>query len=165
MIDALGRGFLGRKRDPIRCSLPFTYWVFGRPISTRNGDNKTPRALPDWRNKINSTVEAEVASSTNGRGYELFSDRVEIRVLWCSTDPFERDQPDVDNMLKPLIDALIGRVIDDDSQVHRILAEKASVNSHIPMIAELREEIEEDLDFKGEFIVVRVCHFDSEYII
>jgi Holliday junction resolvase RusA-like endonuclease len=154
---------LGRKREPVPCSLPFTYWVFGRPVSTRNDDNHTPRALPAWRSKVNSTVDAEVANLTKGRGFELISDRVEIRVVWLSTDPFERDQPDVDNMLKPLIDALNGRVIGDDRQVHRILAEKTNVNFEVPIISEISAEIVEDPDYRGEIIVVRVSDFDPEY--
>ena len=157
------RLLLGRKREPVPCSLPFTYWVFGRPTSTRNDDNDTPRALPAWRRKINSTVDAEVASLTKGRGSEPILDRVEIRVIWLSTDPFDKDQPDVDNMLKPLIDALNGRVIEDDRQVHRILAEKTNVNYEVPIISEISAEIVDDPDYRGEIVVVRVSSFALEY--
>jgi Holliday junction resolvase RusA-like endonuclease len=156
---------LGRQRPPIDCALPFSYWVFGRPISTRNDDGSKPRALSDWREKVTSALEAAVAIASKNRGFEPVQERVEIRVIWLSTDPADPTQPDIDNMLKPLIDALNKRVIDDDRQVHRILAEKAQINTPPAALDAVYLEIQDDEEYiaTGEVIFVRVDRFALEY--
>ena len=120
---------MARQRPPIECPRPFVYWVFGRPVSTRNDDGGRPAALPTWRNKVNDALNEAVADASKGRGFVLIDNLVEIQACWMSVNPSDPSQPDVDNMLKPLIDALNKTVIDDDRQVHRIVAEKADINS------------------------------------
>ena len=99
------------------------------PVSTRNDDGGRPAALPTWRNKVNDALNEAVADASKGRGFVLIDNLVEIQACWMSVNPSDPSQPDVDNMLKPLIDALNKTVIDDDRQVHRIVAEKADINS------------------------------------
>jgi len=108
---------------------------------------------------------AAVAEASKDRGFEFIYDRVEIRVIWLSTDPYDRSQPDIDNMLKPLIDALNQRVIEDDRQVHRILAEKGSIDSPPATLEDMYREIQDDEEYTqtGEVIVVQVSRFLSEY--
>ena len=156
---------MGRQRPPIDCELPFTYWVFGRPVSTRNDEGETPRALPAWRKKINDALAEAIASSTKNRGYNLIKDIVEVRVIWLSTDPKNYDQPDIDNMLKPLIDAFNKTIIDDDKQVHRILAEKGNINSPPEALGRIFSEVQEDEEYveTGEVIAVILDYFSEEY--
>ena len=156
---------LGRQRPPIPCQLPFSYWVFGRPVSTQNDDGSKPGALPAWREKVNSALGAAVAMASKNRGFELVQDLVEVRVIWLSTDPADRRQPDVDNMLKPLIDAFNEKIIGDDRQVHRILAEKANINSPPHATGDVYPEIQDDEEYAatGEVIVVFLNHFSREY--
>jgi Holliday junction resolvase RusA-like endonuclease len=156
---------LGRQRLPIPCQLPFCYWVFGRPVSTQNDDGSKPGALPAWRDKVNSALGAAVAMASKNRGFELVQDLVEVRVIWLSADPGDRQQPDVDNMLKPLIDAFNEKIIGDDRQVHRILAEKANIESPPHATRDVYPEIQDDEEYAntGEVIVVFLNHFNREY--
>ena len=68
-------------------------------------------------------------------------------------------------MLKPLIDALNRTVIDDDRQVHRILAEKASINLPPRAVHDVMPDIQDDDRYTsvGEVIVVRVLNFTTEH--
>ncbi|GJD98670.1 RusA family crossover junction endodeoxyribonuclease [Methylobacterium isbiliense] len=156
-------GALGRRRPPVGHDLPFTYWVFGRPVSTRNDDGSKPAALPRWRGTVTTALTEAVEASTKGRGLRLVTAPVQVRIDWLSLDPFDPSQPDVDNMLKPLIDALNGTVIGDDRQVHRILAQKGSVNA-TPDLDVAFADIQDDERFTrfGEVIVVSVAAFEEQ---
>lgn len=136
--------------------------MFGRPISTRNDDGETPRALSGWRAKVKAALEAAVAGATKGRGFTLLTDLVELQICWLSVNPKDRSQPDIDNMLKPLIDVLNKTVIDDDRQVHRIIAEKADINFPPKMVEDVIDAIRFEDDYVlGEVIVVRVVPFSA----
>jgi Holliday junction resolvase RusA-like endonuclease len=156
---------LGRTRPPIPCELPFTYWVFGRPVSVQNDGGSRPRALSDWRRKVGAALGVAVALATKDRGFELISHKVEARIIWLSTDPENPDHPDVDNMVKPLIDALNREVIDDDRQVHRILAEKGDINDPPSTLLQIWPEILDDEEYvlTGEVTVVRISYFVLEF--
>lgn len=155
---------MGRHRPPIPVELPFTYWVFGRPVSTRNEDGRAPSALSAWRSKIRDAALSRILFETKNRGYEPSDDRMEVRIAWLSTNPDDPTQPDVDNMLKPLIDVLNERIFVDDRQVHRIIAEKADLNSWPSTLDREREDIQDDPDYVryGEVIVVRVAPLAEE---
>lgn len=103
--------------------------------------------------------------ASKNRGFELVQDLVEVRVIWLSTDPADRLQPDIDNMLKPLIDAFNEKIIGDDRQVHRILAEKANILSPPHVTGEVYPEIQDDEEYAetGEVIVVFLNRFSREY--
>lgn len=153
---------MGRKRDPIECELPFEYWVFGRPVSYRNEEEERPPGYPRWRAKVKSAA-AEVADDlSKGRGFVLTTALVEVRVHWLSGDPTDETQPDLDNVLKPLLDALVKLVIDDDRQVHRLIAEKGSINAMPEELAHIKDEIVDDDRFvrDGEVTVVRVFELE-----
>jgi len=113
---------------------------------------------------VNSALDAAVMAASNNRGFELIIDPVEIRVFWLSDIPYDLTQPDVDNMLKPLIDVL-NKIFDDDRQVHRILAERADINRPPSALRNIYPEIQDDQEYTetGEVIVVRVSSLAPEY--
>ena len=133
-------------------------------MSTRNDDGSKPRALPAWRSKVAAALDVAVSDATKDRGFELIEGRVEIRVVWLSLDPEDSSQPDLDNILKPLLDALNQKLIQDDRQVHRILAEKASFNSPLTTLQDIYPELQDDDDYtNGEVTVVRISRLNPEY--
>jgi Holliday junction resolvase RusA-like endonuclease len=151
---------VGRTRGPIECELPFDYWVFGRPISYRNEAEERPPGYPRWRAKVKTAAEEAADDLSKGRGFVLTTALVEVRVYWLTADPTDKTQPDLDNILKPLLDALVKLVIDDDRQVHRLIAEKGSINSMPVDLAHIKNEIVDDDRFveDGEVTVVRVLN-------
>jgi Holliday junction resolvase RusA-like endonuclease len=106
---------------------------------------------------LKEALAEAVAEATKGRGFVLIEDPVEIQVCWMSTDPLDRSQPDVDNMLKPLIDALNETVIADDRQVHRIVAEKANINSPSRLAEDIVGALQDDLRYIATSEVIVVC--------
>ena len=152
---------VARQRDPIDADLPFSYWVFGRPISYRNNSNKKPEALDRWKKNIDQSVTSTISELTKGRGYKLYEDLTEIRILWMSTDVRDETQPDIDNILKPLIDALVGRVISNDRETHRLIAEKADINDPPAFAEPYMAEIQDDPSFRAlaEVTIVQVDQF------
>ena len=133
-------------------------------MSTRNEDGRAPSALSGWRSKIRDAALSRILIETKNRGYEPSDGRMEVRVVWLSTNPDDPTQPDVDNMLKPLIDVLNERIFVDDRQVHRIIADKADLNSWPSTLDQEREDIQGDPDYTryGEVIVVRVAPLAEE---
>lgn len=57
----------------------------------------------------------------NSKGKEI-----EMEFIFFLAEDYEKR--DLDNCIKPICDALIGRWFDDDSQIKRIIAEKIKVN-------------------------------------
>jgi Holliday junction resolvase RusA-like endonuclease len=155
---------MGRQRPPIQCPLPFTYWVFGRPVSVQNDDGAKPARLPAWRKAVSAALAREVAASSKDRGIVPVEDPVEVQIYWLSADPSDASQPDLDNMLKPFIDALNKTVIGDDRQVHRILAEKAPIGSPPSQISDMIETLQEEEAFArvGEVVLVYLRSFNLE---
>jgi Holliday junction resolvase RusA-like endonuclease len=114
---------------------------------------------------VDEALAEAVAEATKGRGFVRIEGLVEIQVCWMSTDPLDPSQPDLDNMLKPLIDALNETVIDDDRQVHRIFAEKADINSPPRLVDKIAGVLQDDPRYveTGEVIVVCLRTFLPEY--
>jgi len=139
--------------------------VFGRPISIRNEDGSKPKALGKWRKEVDLALVLAVAESTKSRGYVPFEGPVEVHVIWLSTDTSNPLHPDVDNILKPLIDALNRRIISDDIKVHRLLAEKADLNEPPSILLPFYNDIQDDPSFltTAEVTVVRVDRFTPEF--
>ncbi len=85
-------------------TLPFDFALPGPPVSLQT-KNKTN--LRQWKSRVKAAAEA-VAQSATPRTEEL---KVKITFF------HESDSPDVDNIIKPIQDALVGVVYLDDCQV------------------------------------------------
>lgn len=152
---------MSRQRERITCELPFTYWVFGRPVSIQNAKGEKPSALGIWREHVRSALKSCINDATQERGFLIFAQSVEVSIIWLSTDPYDKSQPDLDNTLKPFLDVFNGEIIEDDRQVHRILAEKASVNAPPAVLNDVFDEISSRPEYlrRGEVTVVRLKSF------
>ena len=84
--------------------LPFEFTIKGPPVSHQT---KNRQRLQQW--KADVTVAAAAAwTSANPIG-----DEVAVTITYY----YEDSSPDVDNIIKPIQDALIGVVFNDDDQV------------------------------------------------
>lgn len=97
-------------------SLPVDFVVLGVPVSHQT-QNK--RRLRGWRLK----VEAQATATMSGATPTI--DDVEVTIVYYhgSDDP-----PDVDNIIKPIQDALCGTVIQDDAQVQDVRSARRSLD-------------------------------------
>ncbi|MFC1913904.1 RusA family crossover junction endodeoxyribonuclease [Chloroflexota bacterium] len=84
----------------------FRIWVQGHPQSVQG----TPKHLAQHRERIAESARQVVP-------YPAKSKRIDIEIYFQSRRPL---RPDVDNIIKPILDALNGIVYFDDSQVRSI---------------------------------------------
>jgi Holliday junction resolvase RusA-like endonuclease len=118
--------------------------VFGRPVSIQNDDGSKPAKFPKWRKDVVAALDRAISENSRERGYILVEGPLDLQIYWLSADAGDASQPDLDNVLKPFIDALNKRIIDDDRQVRRILAEKASIASPPGPIDDIIAMLEDD---------------------
>jgi hypothetical protein len=88
------------------------------------------------------------------RGFELHVDPMRAQIVWFATDPEVQNAPDLDNITKPFLDSLEGKVIVEDRIFHEIHLRKVGLNHQL--------EPEPDLVFDArngsvpEFVYVRI---------
>ena len=93
-------------------TLPFEFFVLGRPVSQQTRRRELVR---EWRAQVRGEAERSWNSEDAPHG----------GALMVTLTYFYDEMPmDVDNIPKPVLDALVGLVYDDDSQVTDILCRK-----------------------------------------
>ena len=102
-----------------RMPLPIEFVIDGPPVSRQGSSRSRER----WTRDVKNT-----ASQHWGPNPPLLEAvRVEI------TNFFYGAAPDLDNMAKPILDALKGVVYDDDSQVSDLVCRKRDRNYDVPI--------------------------------
>lgn len=87
-----------------------------------------PKSLQGRFKPYQERVRAQaVARFTDDR---LLTDNVYIRIIWFHA---EKAQGDIDNIVKPILDALIGTVYADDRQIVKCLAERVDTTKDITL--------------------------------
>jgi crossover junction endodeoxyribonuclease RusA len=103
----------------------FEFVVEGPPVSLR-AQRKNARRYQKWVRTVN-----EAARKQWPAGETPTNARVEVQL----TTYYTAAPPDVDNVIKPILDALKGLVYFDDQQVYRVVSEKIDLTSG-PTIAD-----------------------------
>lgn len=95
--------------------LPFEFTIQGPPVShqTRN-----KARLQQWKADVRAAAQARPA------GAAPVPDPVQIAITYY----YEGDSPDVDNIIKPIQDALNGVVFIDDAQLAETKSRKRALN-------------------------------------
>jgi Holliday junction resolvase RusA-like endonuclease len=115
----------------------FRIWVAGRPQSgQKRGSNE------DYTKRIREAAAKLVPRPTESK-------RVDVEVWFCS-DSFTR--ADVDNVLKPVLDALNGVVYHDDRQVRSVRAVAIPNDDAVKMTGWTPKEVTDRLG-SGEFLI------------
>ncbi|MBF0186265.1 MAG: RusA family crossover junction endodeoxyribonuclease [Magnetococcales bacterium] len=137
---------------------PFEYVLLGTPFSSQNKNS----AYTKWRSNATKSVEDEVFNRTNGRMYIPTNNLVYVKIAWFSSQPSAGDHPDLDNIIKPLLDAMSGFVIKDDRQVRYINVSKVDLNRPGLRIPSQMKELEDTQEYaKGEVVFIAVYPFDE----
>ncbi|MFC3193197.1 RusA family crossover junction endodeoxyribonuclease [Marinicella sediminis] len=95
--------------------IPFEFTIKGPPISHQAKSKSKNR----WKTAVAAAAKAKIK-----QGDVPTIDEVAIRITYY----YEGDTPDVDNIIKPIQDALIGLVYVDDSQVIQAVSSKARID-------------------------------------
>ena len=92
----------------------FEYVVYGRPVSTQpvsrgsGGEPKKPSNLPKWREIVREAIEEAWTANQ-----DFFIDSLRLDLMWIYDARVPND-PDLDNIVKPFIDVLEGKLYEDD---------------------------------------------------
>ncbi|WP_407306376.1 RusA family crossover junction endodeoxyribonuclease [Desulfosporosinus sp. SB140] len=96
--------------------IPFEFIVEGPPISAQTKNRKN---LQRWKNKVR---DAAIVYWPTGDAAS--KEQLVIRITYY----FDTASPDVDNIVKPIQDALIGLVYEDDNQITDSISRKRDIN-------------------------------------
>ena len=96
--------------------IPFHFAIGGPPVSAQT---KSRRRLQAWKQSVQLAAQAKIPAGEN----PMICD-VAVRITYF----YETAAPDVDNIIKPIQDALVGVVYQDDSQVTDTSSRKRKID-------------------------------------
>lgn len=124
--------------------MKYSFAVIGPPVSTQ-GSSKSKR---QYRTTVAEAASKSVASPI--RSHE----RIKIEIDWFSEG--SQNKPDVDNIIKPIQDALKSIVFLDDNQVESITSRRHDILSVIRFMREPLCLVEPLMNGHKEYVFVRV---------
>ncbi|MBF0138061.1 MAG: RusA family crossover junction endodeoxyribonuclease [Magnetococcales bacterium] len=159
---------MARQKQPLELEFPFEYVLVGRPCSFQGKESQGKKskgktsAYCKWRERAKEAVEHEVSNRTNRRMYIPTDKFLTVKIAWFSSQPDAIDHPDLDNIIKPLLDAIRDKVIINDSQVRHIHISKIDLNRDGLCVPPQIKKFEgnPEYDHAGEVVLVAVYPFD-----
>ncbi|TDH39400.1 RusA family crossover junction endodeoxyribonuclease [Pseudohoeflea suaedae] len=94
-------------------NFPIEFLVEGTPVSLQA---KRSASLVEWRDRVKGASTHAIPSP-----HFASDERMAVTVYYF---PAERMQGDIDNIVKPILDALCRHIYIDDNQVERIVVQK-----------------------------------------
>ena len=122
----------------------YSFAVIGLPVSTQSSS----RSKRQYQTVVAKAATKSVVSPIRG------SERIKIEIDWFS-EGFQ-NKPDVDNIIKPIQDALKGIVFADDNQVESIVARRHDTLGVIRFMREPLCLVEPLMSGHREYVFVRV---------
>lgn len=122
----------------------YSFAVIGSPVS-QQGSSRSKR---QYQTTVARVARENVASPIRG------DERIKIEIDWFS-EGFQ-NKPDVDNIIKPIQDALRGIVFPDDNQVESIIARRHDILSVIRFMEEPLCLVEPLMNGHREYVFVRI---------
>lgn len=92
---------------------PIEFWVRGTPVSLQA---KRAVAREQWKEKVRGASDMAL-----GGPYFAFDGPIAVTLYYLPSEPM---QGDVDNIVKPILDALGQHIYRDDRQVERVVVQK-----------------------------------------
>jgi len=124
--------------------IKYSFAVIGRPVSQQASSDSKQR----YKNAVVQAASKNVAIPIKK------DEKIKMEIDWFS-EGFQ-NKPDVDNIIKPIQDALKGIVFLDDNQVESIVARKYNISSVTHFWREPLCIIEPLLNGHKEYIFVRI---------
>jgi crossover junction endodeoxyribonuclease RusA len=97
----------------VEIEFPIAFVVYGTPVSQRA---RRPSGLEEWKRRIK-----EAAGSTIPHPHFASEGRMSVTLYYFPDAPM---QGDIDNIVKPVLDALSQYVYLDDRQVERLVVQR-----------------------------------------
>lgn len=96
--------------------LPFEFTIKGPPVSAQT---RNRRRLQNWKAEVASAAQRQLSANSS-----IVTDHVSVTITYY----YDGDAPDVDNIIKPIQDALNGIIYTDDNQVVETKSRKRLIN-------------------------------------
>ena len=123
--------------------IPFEFMIDGPPVSLQT---KKRQKLQAWKNRVGSAAQAQWPVGTPPVTHE-----VSLSITYF----YELEAPDVDNIIKPIQDALVGVVYNDDTQVEDTKSRKSKIDGAF-RIKGVSPDLAIRLALGKEFLWIRV---------
>ena len=133
---------MARRIEESRAELPCKFIVAGIPRSSQAG-----RSRRLWMAKVREAAVAAWSDDTP------LDQPVSVVVVYF----FKQGGVDVDNMVKPILDALKGVILSDDRQVSQVLARNTELVAD-SSITGADPDLARAIDGRTDFVYVRVDH-------
>ena len=124
--------------------MKYGFAVIGLPVSTQS----SPKSKRQYQTTVAEAASKNVASPVRD------NEKIKIEIDWFS-EGFQ-NKPDVDNIIKPIQDALKGILFVDDKQVESIVARRHDILSVIHFMREPLCLIELLMNGHREYVFLRV---------
>lgn len=92
---------------------PIEFVVHGTPVSLQA---KRPAAKTEWKERVK-----DASRTVLPEGHFASEERITVTMFYLPEEPM---QGDIDNIVKPILDALKQHIFIDDSQVNRLVVQK-----------------------------------------
>ena len=142
----------------MRCSgtipimvLPFEIAIEGIPVSQQA---RRRSRVVGWRESVRDFAERHWKIGDSPHGGPL-----EVSITYF----YDRVPVDVDNLPKPILDALNGLVYEDDSQITDLLSSKRPIGDHAP-IESASQTLRRALDLQEPFVHILVEESQSQEV-
>lgn len=123
-------------------SLLSSFSVIGKPVSLQSKKAKT-----QWQSLVTKTAQTYQKKPF---GIDV---KLDLQIDWFSQE--RRNRADVDNILKPIIDALKDAIYIDDNQVSSVLARHNDLGGVIHFINEPIQIVQPLLNGEKEYVYIR----------
>lgn len=132
---------------------PIEFVVKGTPVSLQA---KLPKSRDEWKQRVKDASSKVIPSP-----HFASEDRVAITLYYLPEEPM---QGDVDNIVKPILDALCRHIYIDDRQVERVVVQKFEPGNVFPF-AEPTTTFTEALNADRPLLYVRISNDPFEELV
>ncbi|MDF2189842.1 RusA family crossover junction endodeoxyribonuclease [Paraflavitalea sp. CAU 1676] len=123
--------------------IPFDFIVQGPPVSQQT---KNRQRLQAWKQRVRQAAQAYWPAGDPPSGEQL---------TIIVTNFYENAAPDVDNIVKPIQDALIGLVYNDDDQLTDSITKKRNITGSFK-VKGLSRAMADGFMMNADFVHVKV---------
>ncbi len=124
--------------------LPFEFTIKGPPVSSQT---RNRRRLKQWKSEVKSAAQKQLSANAS-----ITHGEVTVTITYY----YDGNSPDVDNIIKPIQDALNGIIYNDDAQVTETKSRKRSINASY-MIRGVSSVLLAAFADGNEFLHIKVC--------
>ncbi len=132
--------------------LPIEFWVLGTPVSLQT---KNPSAREEWKERVRYACREAL-----NEGFFVIRDDLSLSVTLYYF-PETSMQGDIDNIIKPILDALNEFLYADDHQIDRVLVQRF-MPGNLSSFLNPTPVLDQGLSFQRPNLYIRIADCSQE---